>query len=422
MLFDNYQDEPGNIIMNNKKYINYDEKREWIYILLLTMVQFISLVDFVIMMPLGPRFMSDFQINPTQFASLVSSYNFAAGIAAILLGTFADKFDRKKLLVLMCIGLGLGTLLCGFSNSFFTLFIARIMAGAFGGMIGALILTIVTDIVPYSRRGKAMGTLMTAFSIASVVGLPLGLLISDIYGWKICFYIISCFVLLIGSIIWFTFPNLVTNKNGIKGIQVLKRYYEFVFVKSYGLSFVFIFSVSMSMFMIIPFLAPYAVKNMGIAVEQIKYMYLVGGLCTLLTARIIGILTDKFGAFKIYVLIAFASIIPIVLYTNAGHVSFILYLIIGSLFMIMVSGRMIPCMTLLSSVPSIEERAGYMGVVNSLRSFGSASATFIGGLIVSEMTSGELIGFSRAGILAILMTIFSCFIGYLLSRKRGLLN
>lgn len=385
------------------------------------MVQFIHLVDFVIMMPLGPRFMSDFQISPTQFASLVSSYNFSAGISAILLGTFADKFDRKKLLVLMSLGLGAGTILCGFSTSFATLLTARITAGAFGGMVGALILAIIADLIPYERRGKAMGVLMTAFSVASVVGLPLGLLIADTYGWKTCFFIISAIIFLISAIVWGTFPNLIPHSEGLGGFKAIKRYYNFIFVKGYGLSFVFIFSVSMSMFMVIPFLAPYAVKNMGIGVEQIKYMYLSGGLCTILTARLIGSLTDRWGALKSYVLVALVSIAPILLYTNAGPMPLTPYLLIGSFFMIMVSGRMIPCMTLISAVPNSEERGGYMGVVNSLRSFGSATSTFLGGFIITEAADGKLEGFSNAGVMAILITLISCVLGYFLAKKRGLL-
>lgn len=386
------------------------------------MVQFILLVDFVIMMPLGPRFMSDFNIGPTQFASLVSSYNFSAGIAAILLGTFADRFDRKKLLVLMTIGLGVGTVLCGLSNSFETFLVARIIAGLFGGMVGAIILAIISDLIPYERRGKAMGVLMTAFSVASVVGLPLGLLISDTFGWKTCFYLISGFIFLISIIVTFTFPNLVPSSNGLGGLKAIKRYYDFVFVKGYGLSFLFMFTVSMSMFMVIPFLAPYAVKNMEIPVEHIKYMYLAGGLCTLLTARLIGVLTDRWGALKSYVLVALVSIAPILLYTNAGPMELFPYLLIGSFFMIMVSGRMIPCMTLISAVPDSDERGGYMGVVNSLRSFGSATATFLGGFVITQTASGKLEGFSNAGFFAIFITIVSCILGYMLARKRGLLN
>lgn len=400
--------------------IKYNEKREWLYVLLLSLVQFIHLVDFVIMMPLGPRFMSDFNISPTQFATLVSSYNFAAGIAAILLGTFADKFDRKKLLVLMSIGLGVGTLFCGLSDNFATLLTARIISGVFGGSVGALILAIIADIIPFERRGKAMGMLMTAFSVASVVGLPIGLLISDTYGWEVSFYVISLIVFLITITTFLTFPNLEINSNGVGGFKAIKRYYEFIFVKGYWLSFIFIFCVSMSMFMVIPFLAPYAVKNMGIPVEQIKYMYLVGGLCTILTARLIGVLTDKWGAFKMYVLVAVISIAPILLYTNAGPTTLIPYLVIGSFFMIMVSGRMIPCMTLLSAVPSSEERGGYMGVVNSLRAFGSATSTFLGGYIITETSSGQLVGFSNAGIFAILITLLSCLLGFFLVKKRNI--
>lgn len=401
--------------------IQYSEKREWLYVLILASVQFIHLVDFVIMMPLGPRFMSDFSISPTLFASLVSSYNFAGGIAAIIMGTFADKFDRKKLLILMSIGLALGTLLCGLAESFETLLTARIISGAFGGMVGALILAIISDIIPFERRGKAMGTLMTAFSVASVLGIPLGLLVADLYGWKFCFYIITGIICLITIMVSITFPNLDVQENGVGGFKAIKRYGEFVFVKGYGLSFIFMFCVSMSMFIIIPFLAPYAVKNMNISVEHIKYMYLAGGLCTILTARVIGVLTDKFGAYRMFAIIAMVSSIPVLLYTNSGPVSLIPYLLIGSFFMIMVSGRMIPCMTLISEVPSSEERGGYMGVVNSLRAFGSASSTFIGGYMITEAADGKLEGFSRAGYLSILITIFACILGYYLAKKRNLL-
>ncbi len=397
-------------------------KRERLYVLILAMIQFVLLVDFVIMMPLGPRFMSDFGISPTEFASLVSSYNFSAGIAGILFGTIADKFDRKKLLVLASIGLGLGTVLCGLADSFITLLSGRIIAGIFGGMVGALILAIISDLIPFERRGKAMGVLMTAFSVASVVGLPLGLLIADSYGWKTCFYVISAFIFLFTTVLWTTFPNLPAKKDAIGGFKAIKRYYDFIFVKGYGLSFLFIFSVSMSMFMVIPFLAPYAVKNMGIAVEEIKYMYLAGGLCTILSAMVIGVLTDKWGALKSYILVALISFIPILLYTNAGPMSLFPYLVIGSFFMIMVSGRMIPCMTLISAVPNSDERGGYMGVVNSLRSFGSATSTFLGGFVIVEAADGKLQGFSYAGYLAILITLISCFLGYFVAKKRGLLN
>ncbi|MCF8059001.1 MAG: MFS transporter [Bacteriovoracaceae bacterium] len=386
------------------------------YILLLAAVQFAHMVDFVVLMPLGPTLMQDLSITPAQFGTLVSSYNFSAAIAGILFGSFADKFDRKFLLIMALIGFTLGTFSCAIASDFPLLITARVVTGAFGGMLNGLIFAIISDIVPFERRGKAMGVVMSSFSVASVVGVPIGLAISDFSHWKYTFVFIGTFSVLIIILAQLIFPN-ITDHLGKNAESFFARLKGLVAFPNYRLSFMFIFLVSGSMFLLIPFLSPFAVKNMGIATTNLKYMYLVGGIFTIITARIFGVLTDKVGAIKLFTIIVLVSFVPITLYTHAGIISFVTYLALGSFFMTMVSGRMIPCMTLISQVPNSNDRGLFMSVLNSVRAMGSGTATFFGGLIISESALGNLVGFDTAGFLSVGVGLLTVLLAILISRN-----
>lgn len=381
--------------------------RERLYVLLLACVQFSHIVDFVVLMPLGPTLMESLNIGPAKFGALVSSYNFSAAFSAICLSTISDRFDRKKLLMLGLVGFFIGAVLCATAPGYKSLLTARIFTGAFGGFLNSLILALIADLVPYVRRGRAMGVLASAFSVASVVGIPLGLTIADFFGWQSTFMFNASFTLIVGVSAFFIIPN-VRPKSQSKGVaNVLKKYFKMLSTPNYLKAHFFIFMVSMSMFVLIPFLSPYAVKNMGIETYQLKYMYLVGGVVTILTARIFGKWTDYWGALKIFMLLASASIVPVLLYTNAGTVSLPVYIMLSSLFMMLVSGRMIPCMTLVTAVPSPSERGSFMGVLNSVRALGSAVATLISGAMISESESGLLENYHHVGYLSLVLIIIT---------------
>ena len=261
-----------------------------------------------------------------------------------------------------------------------------------------------------------MGIVMSSFSVASVVGVPIGLAISDFSHWSNTFIFIgifSCFIIFLGQLI---FPN-ITDHMGKQHEVFLKRLGTLVKNPDYRRSFVFIALVSGSMFLLIPFLSPFAVKNMGIATTNLKYMYLVGGLCTILTARIFGVLTDKVGAINLFVLLVFVSFVPISLYSHSGEISFVTYLLLGSFFMTMVSGRMIPCMTLVSEVPRLEDRGLFMSVLHSVRATGSGTATFVGGFIITEGFGGKLIGFNHAGYLSVFMGLLTIVFALRISKR-----
>ena len=394
-------------------------QRESLYVRLLAAIQFSHIVDFVVLMPLGPTLMEVLGISPVQFASLVSSYNFSAGVAGFLFATVADKFDRKTMLMSCLGGFVVGTIMCGLAPNFHYLLAARILTGIFGGILNALVFTIATDLVPPKRRGNAMGLIMASFSIASVLGVPIGLTIADTLSWHYTFFFIAFFTLFIYVAAYFIFPKMPAREITESPLETLQRFGELLTKGRYFSSYLLIFIVAMSMFMLIPFLSPYAVKNIGIAATDLKYMYLIGGAFTIVSARLIGQFTDKMGALKLYIILALVSILPVYAYTHTGRLSFTLYMILSTIFMMIISGRMIPCMTLISMVPSENERGSFMSLTNSIRSVGSASATFLAGLMISEGAGGELIGFGNVGLLSIALMIMTIVIIMKVDRKRS---
>lgn len=254
-----------------------------------------------------------------------------------------------------------------------------------------------------------MGVVMSSFSIASVLGVPLGLLVADHFGWQWTFFYIAGFSILVWLTALKVLPKLSDHIQKSNPIEVLKRYYQvgtqWNHVKAYSL----IFLAAMTMFILIPFLAPYAVSNIGIKTHEIKYMYFFGGAATVMTARIFGKLTDRIGAFRMYAVLATVSILPVLIYTNAGPMSVFWYVMMGMFFMTIVSGRMIPCMTLISLVPEQKDRGTFMSVLNSVRSLGSATATLVGGLIIKETDQG-FVNFDKAGFVSIFLVILTIFI------------
>jgi len=397
--------------------------KEKLYVFLLAAIQFAHIVDFVVMMPLGPVLMRVLDISPIQFASLVSSYSFSAAVAGILYGVIADRFGRKVLLQLCFVGFMVGTLMCGVSTSFETLLTGRIVAGCFGGVLNGIVFAMVTDLIPFQRRGAAMGIVMSAFSIASVIGVPIGLALANAYGWEKSFLFIVVLSFPIWIVSFFVFPPLKEHIQNKSAFEDFKRFGKLLLNWDYARSYLLILAISISSFMIIPFLSPYAVKNVGILETDLKYLYLVGGLFTIITSRTIGKLTDRFGAYKMFATLAFVSFLPIILYTSAPPMSLWPFLALSAMFMTMVSGRFIPVMTLVSEIANPKDRGTFMGLLNSVRALGSALATLIGGAIIIESTNGKLERFDDVGYLSISVTllavIFGAIINNILKRKKA---
>jgi len=359
-------------------------KRELWLLLTLAGIQFTHILDFMIMMPLGPQFTKIFSITDAQFGMLVSAYTLAAGASGLMAATYLDKFDRKKLLLALYVLFGLATLACGLAPTYYTLMLARVLAGIFGGVLSALSQTIIADVVPFERRGRAMGIVMTSFSVSTVAGVPLGLFLAAHFSWHAPFFGIAALVGLLAAGAYVTLPPLTehlktANKpsawSGIKQVLADGNH-----LKAFAFSGLLMFAG----FTVIPFITIYLQTNVGWRTDQVPYVYLCGGLVTLLTARVIGVLTDRKGKVFMFRLLAILVIIPMVASTLTQGLPVWAVLLVSTVFFATMSGRMIPGMAIITSAANPQLRGTFMALNSAVQSAAMGVAAFIGGLIISR--------------------------------------
>ncbi len=367
-------------------------------------------MDFMIMMPLGPQLMRLLQITPQQFSLVVSAYTFSAFVSGMLSTFFVDKYDRKNTLILLYIGFIVGTFLCGMANSYVLLLAARIFTGLFGGVIGATILSIVGDVIPLERRGHAMGIVMAAFSFASVIGVPFGLFLANIFSWQVPFITLALLAVPILFLVYRYLPNikehigLQQNVNAIQTIGAILA--ERNQRKALFLSMV----MMLGHFCIIPFISPYMVANVGFNENQLQYIYLVGGLATVFTSPYIGKLADRKGKKKIFILFALLCIIPIIVITNMPPIPVMYALFVAAIFFIFTSGRMIPLQAMVTGAVNPKYRGSFMSINASLQQLMAGFGSFIAGFIVSKDAYGKLINYTYVGALSVCMTLIAVWI------------
>ncbi len=387
-------------------------KKEQILLFILAAIQFAHIVDFMIMMPLGPQLMRLFEINPSQFGMLVSSYTFSAGIFGFAGAFFIDKFDRKTLLLYTFLGFTLGTFACAFAPNYVLLLSARIFTGAFGGVLGALVLSIVGDAIPHERRGRAMGIVMASFSVASVFGVPFSLYIASVWTWHAPFIFLGAIGVVISIFIWLYIPSMrahMRDKSEARPhpLQVLKNVRD---NKNQQWALLFTVLIMLSQFSIIPFLSPYMVANVGFSEMQLSYIYMFGGLATIFTSPWVGKLADKYGKMKIFTIFMILNAIPIIVITHMGITPLIYAFLISTFFFVTSNGRMIPSMALITSAVKPKNRGGFMSINSSVQQLASGLASFIAGLIIVESTSGELINYNLIGYGSIVLLVISLFV------------
>ncbi len=367
-------------------------------------------MDFMIMMPLGPQLMKLFQISPQQFGFAVSAYSITAGITGFISAFFVDKYDRKKLLLYAYIGFVIGTFSCAFAPTYEFLVAARMLAGLFGGMIGAQVLSIVADTFEYQRRASAMGILMTAFSLASVIGVPTGLWLAARYSWHAPFLVIGGLGVLIAILIALFVPPI--NKHLLEPAEQSTRNPLHVLtdifntpnqMRALTLSIV----LMLGHFSIIPFLTPSLVGNVGFGQDNIFLIYLVGGLLTIFSAPLVGKLADRKGKYPVFVVFALLSLIPVWLITNLWPMPLWAVLTISGLFFITINGRMVPMQAIVSSVTTPQQRGGFMSINSSMQQLASGIATSIAGAIVYESADGRIERYHWVGWFSIAL-ILSC--------------
>ncbi|HEX6042782.1 MFS transporter [Longimicrobium sp.] len=392
--------------------------REWLLLLMLTAVQFCHILDFVIIMPLSPMLMRSLHVSPSKFGLLVSAYTFSAAVSGLVAAAYMDRFDRKRMLLFLLAGFGFGTLLCGLVESYWLLMAARIVAGAFGGVLAGVVFAIVGDQIRAERRGTAMGVVMGAFSAASVLGLPLGLWLAENYTWEMPFRFLAGVTAVVFVIGLLALPPMAAHLTGRRADDPspFRELWEVGKHPSHINAFLLTIAVMFSAFTVVPFLAPYLTTNVGMAEDKLALMYLVGGLATLLTGPLVfGPLADRFGHARVFTLTAVLSLVPIALVTNLPRVELPVILAVTTLMMVMASGRMISVTALVTGVVEPRRRGGFMSLNSSIQQGAAGAASYVAGLMIGGGEGQPLTGYSRVGLLAIVATLLTL---YLIRRLR----
>ena len=400
--------------------------RELLLLITLAAVQFTHIMDFMIMMPLGPQLMRVFQIDAQYFGVLVSAYTFSAGVSGLLGSFYIDRFDRRRALLVIYSGFVLGTFACAVAPTYAILLGTRILTGLFGGLTGALVLAIVGDAIPFERRGRAMGVVMLAFSAASVLGVPSGLYLANLFEWHAPFFLLAGTGVLVLALCYATIPVLdahmqprltMAEANTVAGIipgetaplPAAVMHVPDIFGVLKGIvrdgnqsrALLLMFLMMIGHFAVIPFISPYMVANVGFSEQDLLYIYMVGGFSTIFTSPLVGRLADRLGKGRVFVAFVFLTFVPIYLITNLDVVPVLTVLAVTTLFFIASSGRMIPAMALISSAAPPAVRGGFLAVQSSVQQLGAGVASFIGGFIITTLPGGRLENYEYIGYLAI---------------------
>jgi predicted MFS family arabinose efflux permease len=359
-------------------------------------------MDFMIMMPMAPQLMRKLHILPDQFSLLVASYTVSAGIASFLGTFFVDRFDRKKVLLTCYAGFIAGSALCGLAPDYHLLLAARIATGLLGGIIGSQVLSIVGDVISPANRGKATGYVMTGFSAASVLGVPVGLYFATVLGWEVPFFGISGLGVLVFFVARAILPPIrkhleisgprETKMELIRGILSFSKH---------RIALMFTVCVGFSHFTIVPFLSPYMVSNVGFSEIDLSYIYIIGGALTLFTGPFIGRLADRYGTVRVFTVLVVVAVIPLLGITHLGPVPLWQALILTSLFFVFSGGRFVPSQSLTISAVENRYRGGFMSLNSSVMQLASGLAAFLAGKVVEKDSSGHLLNYGWTGYFAL---------------------
>ena len=373
----------------------------------LASIQFTVVVDFLIVLPLGPQYMRVFNITPAQFGLIVSSYALSAGISGVAASFFLDRLDRRPALLALYLGFGLGTLFCAFAPTYALLVTARVVAGAFGGVSGALILAIIGDVIPEARRGAAMGLVMSAFSVASIVGVPLGLVLASHLNWHVPFYGLAS----LSVIVWFlslrALPALQEHLRHDRDHHPVTRLLAVLRHKDHQMAFLFMAVLTASGFVVFPYLSNYMVANVGLTEKQLPLIYLSGGFCTIFSMNWIGRWADRAGKRRVFIIMSCCAMVPILTFTNLPRAPLGLAIGTSTLLMICMSGRMVPAMAMMTGSIEARYRGGFMSINSSVQQFSCGLAAYASGHIIGQSATGELTHFPWVGLISV-TCILSC--------------
>jgi predicted MFS family arabinose efflux permease len=385
-------------------------------IVLLALTQFTVVLDFMVMSPLGDMLMKSMGLTTKQFGFAVSAYAFSAGISGLLTAGFADRFDRKKLLLFFYVGFILGTMMCGLAHSYEVLIAARIVTGLFGGVIGSISMAIVGDLFPIEKRGRVMGYMQMGFGASQVLGIPVSIFLANHFGWQ------SPFLMIVGlaALIWVTILARMQPINRHLLVPADRNAFHHLLhtiqKREYRIGFLATAMLSLGGFMMMPWGSAFSINNLHVTQEQLPILFMVSGLASLIIMPLIGRISDKLDKFYLFAIASLWMMVMVGIYTNLTPVPFWIVMLMNICFMVGIMGRMVPAMALATSLPEMRDRGAFMSINSSLQQIAGGLAAAVGGLIVVQKTKqSPLEHYNTLGYVIIGLSVITVFMLYRVS-------
>ncbi len=385
-------------------------------IAMLAFLQFAVIIDFMLMAPLGALIMPALNATTAQFGTVVSAYAFAAGAAGFLAAGFADRFDRKKLLLFFYTGFILGTAWCGLANTYESLLAARIFTGLFGGVIGSVVLAIATDLFVPQQRGRVMGFIQTAFAASQILGIPVGIWLSTHWSWQVPFLTLAALGLAAGVLIAFVMRPVNAHLTLRQERSPLAHLLHTLIEPRHLLSFLAMLFLATGGFMLMPFSSAFTVYNLGIDLAHLPVIYLVTGIAMIFVGPLVGRFTDAIGKLRMFFIGTAIMAVTVLVYTNLERSTLAIVTAINVVLFVGIFSRMIPFQALMTQVPAPTHRGAFNAVSASLSQLAGGLAAVVAGHIVVEGADGRLQHYDVAGYVVVVTGLLACFMMWRIER------
>ena len=386
-------------------------------IALLAVVHFTIVLDFMVMAPLGDLLMKTLDLNASQFASAVSVYAFSAGISGLMAAGFADKYDRKKLLLIFYTGFIGGTVMCGTAGSYEWLLLGRIITGLFGGVLGSVSMAIITDLFSFEQRGRVMGFVQMAFAVSQVAGIPIGLYLANLADWHAPFLLIVGVSLITALIILKRLNPVDEHLKKISESNPFLHLQRTITKQTHLLPFLTTALLSIGGFMLMPFSTPFIINNVGISQQQLPIIYVITGIGSMIILPLIGKLSDKIGKFPTFIGGTALAIVMVIVFTNLPPIPLWSLIGINTLMFAGIMSRMIPSTALMTAIPAMPDRGAFMSVNASLQQIAGGIASLLAGMIIVQEKSGKLDHFDTLGYVVIFIMIVCAFLMFFINQQ-----
>jgi predicted MFS family arabinose efflux permease len=386
-------------------------KYQWLVVAIIALTQFTVVLDFMVMSPLGDLLMKDLQVKPYQFGIVVSSYALAAGLSGFLTAGFADRFDRKRLLIFFYSGFIIGTLFCGLAKSYEQLVMARIFTGIFGGVMSSISMAIVADLFSLQQRGRVMGFMQMGFGLSQILGIPISLYIASKSSWQMPFYMIVGLSILMLTAILLALKPVRAHLDKKTDRSAFHHLLATVKNRNYRIGFMATAFMSLGGYFMMPWGSAFAVNNVGLSQKELPFLFMVVGVATFITMPIIGLLADKINKFQLFMWASIVMIASVLVYVELGETTLFVLIVVNIFMMGGIMARMVPSQALTSSVPELHDRGAFMSINASLQQIAGGIAAIIGGKIVWQASpSAPLMNFDLLGYVVVGVIIINIYL------------